>query len=143
MTKYVMGLLFSKDCSKIALIRKQKPEWQLGLLNGVGGKVEDGETYLQAMTREAKEEANIKADWKEICTLRDLNEENFVVACFYAVDCILDVTTVESEIVGIYEVNDIITRKEKTIPNIPWLVNLALDHIYNPGHPIALEAIYE
>jgi 8-oxo-dGTP diphosphatase len=36
--RYVLGFMFSSDHSEVALIRKRKPEWQRGKLNGIGGK---------------------------------------------------------------------------------------------------------
>ena len=43
-TRYVLGFLFRDNCTSVVLIRKDKPRWQAGLLNGVGGKINDGET---------------------------------------------------------------------------------------------------
>lgn len=51
---YVAGFMF--DGEKVALIRKNRPEWQAGLLNGIGGKIEEGERPLEAMRREFREE---------------------------------------------------------------------------------------
>ena len=44
--EYVAGFLFSRDGSLLALILKNKPDWQKGKLNAIGGKIEDGETPL-------------------------------------------------------------------------------------------------
>ena len=52
--KYVLGFIFNKDKTKIALIRKDRPEWQKGLLNAVGGKVEADETSVAASIKLAK-----------------------------------------------------------------------------------------
>lgn len=57
--EYVVGFLFHPQRQAVALIRKNKPEWQKGLLNGVGGKIEPGENPVEAMTREFTEEAGI------------------------------------------------------------------------------------
>jgi hypothetical protein len=38
--EYVCGFMFANDFTEVALIRKNKPEWQRGKLNGIGGKVE-------------------------------------------------------------------------------------------------------
>jgi 8-oxo-dGTP pyrophosphatase MutT (NUDIX family) len=54
--RYVVGFLFSEDESRVLLVWKNRPAWQDGKLNGVGGKIEAGETPLQAMEREFKEE---------------------------------------------------------------------------------------
>lgn len=52
----VVGFAFDDKLLNVALIKKKKPEWQKGYLNGVGGKVKDGEGYHEAMTREFEEE---------------------------------------------------------------------------------------
>lgn len=61
MTEYVCGL--SMDPSNtILMVRKLKPEWQKGKLNAIGGKIEEGETPLEAMKREWIEETGLIAD---------------------------------------------------------------------------------
>ena len=64
MKEYVLGFAFDARLSTVLLIQKTKPEWQCGKLNGVGGKIEEGETPLQAMEREFEEETRFKGfDW--------------------------------------------------------------------------------
>ena len=50
----VLGFLF--DFNDVLLIEKARPNWQKGRLNGIGGHIEDGESPIQAMIREFKEE---------------------------------------------------------------------------------------
>lgn len=68
---YVVGFAFSGHLDCVAMITKTKPEWQNGLLNGIGGKIEDGETPLQAMIREWDEECEILVDkdWKQFAVV--------------------------------------------------------------------------
>ncbi len=71
--------------NNILLIEKNKPKWQAGFLNGVGGKVEFGETTREAMTREFQEETGIyvsKNDWIYVCELFNSIYENSKVAFF-------------------------------------------------------------
>lgn len=56
MRKYVVGFLFNETGDEVALVRRNHPPSQDGKLNGVGGHVEDGETFDEAMRREALEE---------------------------------------------------------------------------------------
>lgn len=49
--EYVVGLLFDPHRKYICLIQKNRPDFQRGFLNGVGGKIENGEWPLQAMIR--------------------------------------------------------------------------------------------
>lgn len=44
----------------MVLIRKVKPDWQAGKLNGVGGKIEIGESATIAMAREFREETGVE-----------------------------------------------------------------------------------
>lgn len=57
--RYVVGFIFSLDRQSVLLIRKNRPQWQLGKLNGIGGEIEKGETPHAAMTRECAEECGI------------------------------------------------------------------------------------
>lgn len=54
--EYVLGFMFNLAESKVLLVWKNRPAWQAGKLNGVGGKIEEGETPIQAMNREFAEE---------------------------------------------------------------------------------------
>ena len=59
MIHYVVGFLFDRSKAQVLMINKQKPSWQLGYLNGLGGKIEPGEISYQAMAREFGEEAGV------------------------------------------------------------------------------------
>ena len=79
---YVLGFLFNKDLSQVALIRKTKPEWQKGQLNGIGGKIEPGEDPLGAMIREFREETNYDyVDFEQFGSLYS-EERIFIVHLF-------------------------------------------------------------
>jgi len=60
MKKYVVGFLVNRASESVVLIVKNKPVWQKGKMNGVGGKIEEGETPHAAMSREFEEEAGMK-----------------------------------------------------------------------------------
>lgn len=63
--RYVLGFAFADDCEFVLMVNKQTgPEINIGKWNGVGGKVEEGETPAQAMSREFTEEANAAAEWE-------------------------------------------------------------------------------
>lgn len=54
---------------RVLLVCKQKPKWQHGLWNAVGGKAETVEAPVDAMRREFKEETgNYLADWTLFCS---------------------------------------------------------------------------
>lgn len=71
MTKYVLGFIFDSYAEKVLLIEKQRPNWQAGKLNGIGGKIESGEKSTAAMVREAFEECHLFSkvgDWLSVAT---------------------------------------------------------------------------
>lgn len=41
MIHYTIGALFTKDFGRVLIIKKLKPEWQNGMLNLPGGKLEE------------------------------------------------------------------------------------------------------
>lgn len=128
-TRYVAGLLFTPDESiqlrnRVALIRKKRPEWQAGKLNGIGGHIEEGEAPSQAMRREFKEEAGAETEWRHFCTMTSPTWE---VYWFVAFDNVA-IQSLTDEPVEWYDVDDLNTRDEfDTIPNLKWLIPLALD----------------
>jgi 8-oxo-dGTP diphosphatase len=64
--------MFTLDKSYVTVIRKRRPEWQTGLLNGVGGKIEDHEVAAEAMAREFQEETGVDIvapDWERALVL--------------------------------------------------------------------------
>lgn len=66
----------------VLLVLKEKPAWQKGRLNLVGGKVEEGETPEEAAYRELKEEAG----WPAL-RMRKMGEiigVNCLIHCFSA-----------------------------------------------------------
>jgi len=124
-TKYVVGFMLDPTLSKVVLIRKAKPEWQAGLLNGVGGKVGDnipGETPEQAIHREFKEEAGLdNLDWKPYLTLQTPHSELYF---FRAIGNVHGAQTQTEEDVNVYDVHDIMDRSD-TIPNLRWCIQMA------------------
>lgn len=63
MKNYCLG--FRCDSTGVLLIEKRTPEWQRGLVNGLGGHVEDNESAVTAMVREFREESGIDTEEEE------------------------------------------------------------------------------
>ncbi len=80
--QYVLGFMFDNLMQNVVLIRKNKPAWQEGKLNGVGGKVEPNEGFLLAMTREFYEETGVFTNsWRQVC---ELSSPDFRMWVYYA-----------------------------------------------------------
>ncbi|MEK7612623.1 MAG: NUDIX domain-containing protein [Patescibacteria group bacterium] len=120
-TKWVVGFLFRNN-TEVALISKTHPAWQAGKLNGIGGKMDEGEMPIVCMQREFLEEAGVAvSDWKEFALLnvQDGEVHFFVAHGDYKLQSQTD------EIVSWYAVADL--KKLPIIQNLEWLVPLALD----------------
>lgn len=122
---YVVGFLFSQPSGEhCVLIMKNKPVWQKGKLNGVGGKIEEGETPLQAMVREFEEETGVKTketDWLQFCTLKG----NFgAVVCFRGYKNV-NTRSMTDEKVDQYYVKGNALDDLPLIPNLRWLIPMA------------------
>jgi 8-oxo-dGTP diphosphatase len=65
--KYTAAFLFRGD--EVLLVRKGHPKWQAGMMNGIGGEIEEGEDSFTCIIREFHEEANLMWNaWDYFCT---------------------------------------------------------------------------
>jgi 8-oxo-dGTP diphosphatase len=120
---YCVGFMFSED-GRILLVQKNRPQWQAGLLNGIGGKVEKGEVPMQAMVREFEEETGIREEgWEYFAQLRG---DDFVVV-FYRVmvtNEVLDsARTMTDEHIVSMDIQAVIPFG--AVPNLAWLIPMA------------------
>jgi 8-oxo-dGTP pyrophosphatase MutT (NUDIX family) len=136
MTEYVVGFAFCDEFMHhmptfkdrhVLLIRKNKPTWQVGLLNGLGGHVEDGESPAAAMRREFREEAGHDfTAWENFATM---SGPSFRITFFRLW---LDFETA-FQVPGTFETNEgkvkwyptRLLHEQETIPNVQFLVPLA------------------
>lgn len=126
MKEYVVGFLFNPEKTQVALEVKKRPDWQAGRLNGIGGKIEDGETAAQAMNREFIEEANANInDWRCFCILTD--KRGWIIHFFVSFAGFLNFKTMGDEEVWLYDVRTVLIGNLPKIPNLNWLIPMALD----------------
>lgn len=112
--------------TNVALIRKLKPEWQAGSLNGIGGKIEDyDETPRHAMVREFSEETGYKTRLDQWQRFHTMGSEDWQVECFRAFHIPLgelySATDEEVLYVNAYQL------PEDVLFNLRWLIPLAMD----------------
>jgi 8-oxo-dGTP diphosphatase len=124
---YVAGLLFSKDRKRVVLVRKKRPAWQAGMLNGVGGHIEPGELAAFSMEREFLKEAGICVNWRKFGRLYSSKWE---VHWFKAFEDVTPVSKTD-ELVQWYPVQNALRCQNQLniIPNVRWLILLALDNV--------------
>lgn len=126
---YVVGFLFDTERENVLLIRKARPAWQAGLLNGVGGKVEHLESAREAMVREFFEEAGVRTDgsfWEHLVSLQrgDVFNITFFRACSSNVLALVHTQTDESLVLT--RVSTIGAPDVRVVPNVRWLVPFAV-----------------
>lgn len=123
--KYVVGFYFDTQ-GGVILIEKQKPQWQKGFLNGVGGHIEQGETPIEAMAREFREETGIlePIEWKHYCTATQERSPG-ILHFFWAFGIPYEPQQTTIERVAVYKIDDL--PKLKTHRNLKWLVPMACD----------------
>lgn len=130
-THYVVGFLFDDHRDgQVVLIEKQRPAWQKGYLNGVGGKIEPGESAEDAMRREGIEEMGVDPEWSKFASVEYAGHIlHFFAArdatAFSEAHAQTDEQLVRPWIFG----GDL--ARIKMIPNLRWLIPMAQHHLFN------------
>jgi len=126
---YVLGFAFIED--SVVLIRKERPLWQKGYLNGIGGHIEpEDKSGYAAMAREFEEETGIHTSWADWRWYAQMSNYKFMVNCFttnLSTNVIPQSLTDEKiEVVSLDNLPFV-----ACLANVPWLVNMALDKEIN------------
>jgi 8-oxo-dGTP diphosphatase len=126
MQEYVLGFAYDTDNRQVLLINKTKPVWQAGKLNGVGGKIERGESGHVAMVREFREETGVptwQTDWKLFCRLSV--GDDAVVYCFSTTAHIVrNAKQIEEERPEWVSYSR--PLPDRCLPNLHWLIPMGL-----------------
>lgn len=142
---YTLGFLFDEEFHNVGLIHKARPLWMKGLLNGIGGKVnlDVRESAHDCMVREFEEETTVKVKrWIPFAMMNgvDVLDTLWQVDCFYAcvpISMLMKIESPTDEEVKVYEMKYL--RRLKTIPNVQWLIPLAVDHYKNINYKIEIK----
>lgn len=144
MKRYVLGFMFSENKEDVLLIKKLRPEWQKGKINGIGGKVEDSDNSDSnlAIVREFKEETGIETnfdDWEDFATMSCFDPTNYWTCDILTIfsDKIYDFKKVEEEEPVILKVKDAMFSDD-VLPNLKWILPLCLD----PERPYVRDILY-
>lgn len=134
--KYCLGFMIhiNQRVDRVLLIRKTRPEWQRGKMNGLGGKIEPGETAIQAMVREFEEECGIKtkeSDWKERLVLKGKYGQSWTVEVFVSFTGNMIYDTLTFPDIEKVSFSDLATRSD-IIHNVRWMVPFCIDSAAQP-----------
>lgn len=127
--EYVLGFCFeleggTMDEPQVVLIRKLRPNWQKGKLNGIGGQIEPGENALDAMRREWREETGeVRERWELFLVFADAHTD-VVVHCFrnFTLQSSKAKTVTDEPVVRV----SVDRLPEYAVPNLHWLIPMAL-----------------
>ena len=135
MKRYVAGFMFSRDKFLVLLIEKMSPAWQRGLLNGIGGKIEAGESPIEAMIREFAEETGVKTTAEEWTEFVHYIRQDVYEVHFYSTftDKIHSAVTLEKEVIAKFKSDRL---PKNVIFNLNWLIPLSLDEAVSFAAPI-------
>ena len=82
MQRYVVGFCFDEDLKHVAIVKKNRPDYQAGLFNGIGGKIEFRETGKAAMEREFFEETGVRINQDTWVHFGDKTDgKSFLASC--------------------------------------------------------------
>lgn len=161
MIEMCLGFLFDNTRRHVLLIKKQRPEWQAGLYNGIGGKLESVDQGLpfKAMCREAEEEVgSTTIGWRPYCILEvppsvaPVEEERFALA--KRIHVFAACNTVDFERAhqktdeepqrfslhpGVAHVGAPLIQWALCISNLRWLIPMASDTSIDPANPYVVQ----
>lgn len=127
MKNYVVLFLFDEEGENVLLLLKNKPIYQVGKFNGVGGKIEESETPFNAIHRELYEETSYKdnsvPNMRLFATLNLQDGFMFCFSGFIMNKELKSINPAESEILKIFPVKEL---PKNIMPQVEWLIPMAL-----------------
>lgn len=134
MKEFSLGFIFNKTGERVLLVHKQKPEWQAGKINGIGGKIEVGETPEDCIARETFEEARLTILPQAWIYLGHKSEPSATIHIFmtmYEGDT-SDAQKGDHEEVEWFPTDNL---PENCIPNLRWMIPFAQEQMLgkDPG----------
>lgn len=134
MQHYVNGFMVTDLNPTVSFglfILKNRPAFQAGKWNGIGGKVEADEQIYNAMAREFREETGIHTvpeNWLHCVTLYASDAVVHFFRSVQAESVLFSAKTMEDEQVRVLRIKDILTQSYSTLPNMQWILPLCLNH---------------
>lgn len=128
MTRFSNGFIFNPDLTRVLLIHKNRPAWMNGKINGIGGKLEAGETPVACLVREIREETGLATREEEWVRLGDLGSDDWTMDVFAMryEGPESDAKTMEDEVIKWFNVAEL---PGAVMSNLPWLIALAIDKL--------------
>lgn len=128
MQKFTLGFVFDETLQKVLLIHKTRPAWQNGLINGIGGKVELGESEVACIVRETMEECGLKTTETEWVHFAKLHGKDWAIEayCLRYTGLLQNAVTAEDQKIEWFDVNAL---PRNVITNLKWLIPAAKEQL--------------
>jgi len=129
MRNYVLAFMVDATKNQILLIKKKRPAFQAGKMNGIGGKIEGDETPVEAIIREVEEETGLKTteyEWANFGEMR-LPDGGKVHLFKTFRDDLENALSMTDEEVVVMDI-DYNVLKPLVMPNLIWLIDVAMDN---------------
>lgn len=129
MRNYVLAFMVNATNNQILLIKKKRPAFQAGKMNGIGGKIEGDETPVEAIIREVEEETGLKTteyEWANFGEMR-LPDGGKVHLFKTFRDDLENALSMTDEEVVVMDI-DYNVLKPLVMPNLIWLIDVAMDN---------------
>ncbi len=124
-TRATLGFIFSPDFKRVLLIHKNRPANQAGKVNGIGGKCEGDEAFIDCMSREVREETGLNIPNQKWTFVGDITAPHWEINIFAtSIDKTATPTSVTDEQIKWYPVNNL---PPECISNLTWLIPLSLN----------------
>jgi 8-oxo-dGTP diphosphatase len=130
MRHFTLGFIFNQNFSEVLLMHKNRPDWQAGKINGVGGEIKPKEKSIDCIVREVKEEAGVKTqkkDWAYFGKLRADSCRVDLYALRYMGSASGFCTTTDEKVEW-FKVNHL---PDNVIDHLNWMILLALEKLKN------------
>jgi 8-oxo-dGTP diphosphatase len=143
--EYVLGFAFTEDYAgfnRVMLIHKLKPAWQAGKLNGIGGKIEPGETPHRAMAREFFEEAGLESlptAWLKFAELKSPDAQVYCFVTRWEWKIFKRAYSKTEEKLRSFQIDELFFQKlmdANAIENLHWLIPMANSAWWLTGGPV-------
>lgn len=127
--QYVLVLARCAVTQRVVVIQKARPAWQAGRWNFPGGKIERGESPVQAAAREFAEETGLHLDTSELRPVALLRRPGQFDLYAFKTESprIVEVKTLTDEPVSLVPVQAVLQGRHPAIENLPWLYGMAFD----------------
>lgn len=122
--KTTLAFLFDPAHTQVLLIKKNRPPWQAGRYNGLGGKLEKGDTdATDAVLREIKEETGQQLTESDLRQVGTMASSDWHVEIFTStIDQSASLPTIIPE--GALEWHPVDSIPATAIDNLQWLIPL-------------------